>query len=333
MKTPTFLDNPAIRKQLIDGELYYSVIDAIKVILDTDFKSAQNYYHVLKNRFTKNGDPFLPNAVQRKEVCNDQKMRLTTFINLKEVYLLQEYLKTGKRKIKPSFAKQDEILKLHPLVIAIYRFRGWEVKHHVRLRSNSVVDIIISKGDKEFVIECKPRLNKSSVYQAIGQVLCYCNEYNYSAYPMIVCKSADEYSKTYCHRLGIEINIIDNPSFDIDWDRLQQALEAAVSLTLQQQTQSTTNLETYFKLWNNFINIYIDAENVEIEFQHPLSNVIKELITSRIHYTEIVTVEMAMEIVWEIAKAINKQAKSTSELLGIDLVTEKPLLRKGSKRK
>jgi DNA-damage-inducible protein D len=59
----------------------------------------------------------------------------------------------------------------------------------------------------------------------------------------------------------------------------------------------------------------------------------EKLATDKLGIAETVTFEMAMEIVWEVAKTINKQAKSTSELLGIDLVTEKPLLRKGSKQK
>ena len=36
---------------------------------------------------------------------------------------------------------------------------------------------------------------------------------------------------------------------------------------------------------------------------------------------------VAMEIVWEVAKMIGRQAKEVSESLGYDLVTEKPLLR------
>jgi len=36
---------------------------------------------------------------------------------------------------------------------------------------------------------------------------------------------------------------------------------------------------------------------------------------------------IAMEIVWEVAKMMGRQAKEVSESLGRDLVTEKPLLR------
>ncbi len=41
---------------------------------------------------------------------------------------------------------------------------------------------------------------------------------------------------------------------------------------------------------------------------------------------------VAMGIVWAVAKMIGKQAKEVSESLGYDLVTEKPLLAKSTKR-
>lgn len=52
----------------------------------------------------------------------------------------------------------------------------------------------------------------------------------------------------------------------------------------------------------------------------------EKLATDRLGKVETVPLTVAMEIVWEVAKRINEQAKSTSEMLGIDLVTEKPLL-------
>jgi hypothetical protein len=38
----------------------------------------------------------------------------------------------------------------------------------------------------------------------------------------------------------------------------------------------------------------------------------------------------AMEIVWEVAKMIGRQAQEVSQSLGYDLVTEKPLLRRSN---
>jgi DNA-damage-inducible protein D len=57
----------------------------------------------------------------------------------------------------------------------------------------------------------------------------------------------------------------------------------------------------------------------------------EELATERLDNTETVTLKSALDIVWEVAKLFNRQAKELSEAVGYDLVTEKPLLPKVSK--
>lgn len=52
----------------------------------------------------------------------------------------------------------------------------------------------------------------------------------------------------------------------------------------------------------------------------------EKVATDKLGLAETVTLTMAMEIVWTVAKHISKQARATSQLLGIDLVTERPLL-------
>jgi hypothetical protein len=59
----------------------------------------------------------------------------------------------------------------------------------------------------------------------------------------------------------------------------------------------------------------------------------EELATERLDRVEMVTLAVAMDIVWQVAKLFNKQAKELSEVVGYDLVTEKPLLSKKTKRK
>jgi DNA-damage-inducible protein D len=59
----------------------------------------------------------------------------------------------------------------------------------------------------------------------------------------------------------------------------------------------------------------------------------EELASERLNNAEMVSVNMAMEIVWEAAKLFSRQAKELSEAVGYDLVTEKPLLPKRSKSK
>ncbi len=52
----------------------------------------------------------------------------------------------------------------------------------------------------------------------------------------------------------------------------------------------------------------------------------EQLATDKLGESETVAETTAMEIVWSVAKLISVQAKATSEALGYDLVTEKPLL-------
>ncbi len=58
----------------------------------------------------------------------------------------------------------------------------------------------------------------------------------------------------------------------------------------------------------------------------------ERLATDKLLEAETVTEEMARNIVWGIAKLISHQAKATSQMLGYDLVSEKPLLAKRSRR-
>lgn len=54
----------------------------------------------------------------------------------------------------------------------------------------------------------------------------------------------------------------------------------------------------------------------------------EELSTDRLNSAEVVTLRMAMDIVWDAAKLFHKQAKELADVIGQDLVTEKPLLPK-----
>jgi len=54
----------------------------------------------------------------------------------------------------------------------------------------------------------------------------------------------------------------------------------------------------------------------------------EELASERLNESETVTMTIAMNIVWEVARLFYEQAKELSEAVGYDLVTEKPLLPK-----
>ena len=48
--------------------------------------------------------------------------------------------------------------------------------------------------------------------------------------------------------------------------------------------------------------------------------------TNKLDKLEILTMPMALEIVWAVAILIHQQAQATAEALGMDLVTERKLL-------
>ncbi len=62
------------------------------------------------------------------------------------------------------------------------------------------------------------------------------------------------------------------------------------------------------------------------EFALIYTRLAERLSAVKLGQAETVLLFQAMEIVWEVAKLISKQAQATSEMLGVDLVTEKPLL-------
>jgi len=58
----------------------------------------------------------------------------------------------------------------------------------------------------------------------------------------------------------------------------------------------------------------------------------EQIAKDKLGEAQTVSVEIAMNIVWGVAKLISIQAAATSEALGYDLVTEKPLLSKSASR-
>lgn len=76
---------------------YFSIVDVVAVLTDSvDYQAARNYWKVLKNRLSKEGNETVTNCNQLKMQAADGKMRLTDVADTKQLFRLIQSIPSPK---------------------------------------------------------------------------------------------------------------------------------------------------------------------------------------------------------------------------------------------
>ncbi len=89
-KAIKLFDNKKIRVKWDDNkeEWYFSIVDVIGVLTESDFQNARNYWKVLKHRLIEEGNETVTNCNQLKLTAKDGKLRLTDVADTEQLLRL-----------------------------------------------------------------------------------------------------------------------------------------------------------------------------------------------------------------------------------------------------
>ena len=75
---------------------WFSVVDVVSVLTDSDYQTARKYWKVLKGRLAKEGNETVTNCYQLKFQAPDGKMRLTDVADTEQLFRLIQSIPSPK---------------------------------------------------------------------------------------------------------------------------------------------------------------------------------------------------------------------------------------------
>ena len=75
---------------------YFSIVDVVSVLTDSDYQTARKYWKVLKGRLSKEGNETVTNCYQLKMKASDGKMRLTDVADTEQLFRIIQSIPSPK---------------------------------------------------------------------------------------------------------------------------------------------------------------------------------------------------------------------------------------------
>ena len=75
---------------------YFSIVDVVSVLMDSDYQAARKYWKVLKGRLAKEGNETVTNCYQLKMKASDGKMRLTDVADTEQLFRIIQSIPSPK---------------------------------------------------------------------------------------------------------------------------------------------------------------------------------------------------------------------------------------------
>ena len=75
---------------------YFSIVDVVSVLTDSDYQTARKYWKVLKGCLSKEGNETVTNCYQLKMKASDGKMRLTDVADTEQLFRLIQSIPSPK---------------------------------------------------------------------------------------------------------------------------------------------------------------------------------------------------------------------------------------------